>query len=276
MKPKIVKQGKWTREQKSALWAVIIAVLAMVAAFFVPEVRRKLGLEKPDIASTSTQNAPSPKLPNTQEPSSPVQPLPAEPTTQRHKRTAAKDKVAPTVTTSGDDNPAIGSIAQGPCSNLQIGGSNNQAQVNCAPEWHLSDVQRSQWSEFVATLPQQCAEIVVVGDIPDKNSHDFAVDIFEILNEHHKVNRFGHLLSGDFGEGVAVQVVLCPSCAQVQQRGVRRITAVEQFDSNQRQMKSETGAQKMFLISEPVERAGSGRRVGGGSRRRSGGILAFP
>jgi hypothetical protein len=107
----------------------------------------------------------------------------------------------------GNGNSRIsGTVIQGPCSVLQNGGNNNQARVNCAPEWHLSDVQRKKWSDFVVTLPQQCAEIVVVGDIPDKNSHDFATDIFNVLNEHHKVNRFGHLLSGDFGEGITVQV----------------------------------------------------------------------
>jgi hypothetical protein len=143
------------------------------------------------------QPTPSPPLPlSTNTPGRPTVPI-------------VKTLPAPSIKIEqhGNGNGAIGgSITQGPCSVLQNGGNNNQAQVNCAPEWHLSDVQRRKWSDFAATLPQECAEIVVVGDIPDKNSHDFATDIFNVLNEHHKVNRFGHLLSGDFGEGITVQV----------------------------------------------------------------------
>jgi len=107
----------------------------------------------------------------------------------------------------GSGNGAIlGSVTQGPCSNLQVGGSNSQASINCAPEWHFTDAQRIKWSSFVATLPQECAGILVVGDIPDRNSHDFALEMFKILDEHQRVNRLGHFLSGDFGEGVEVQI----------------------------------------------------------------------
>lgn len=35
--------------------------------------------------------------------------------------------------TAGSSSPAVGSVTQGPCSSLQIGGSYNQSTVNCAP-----------------------------------------------------------------------------------------------------------------------------------------------
>jgi hypothetical protein len=107
---------------------------------------------------------------------------------------------------SGRNNHAVGNVSQSGNCNVIQNGSGNQASPNCAPEWHLDDVQRGKWSDFAATLPPQAAGLIVVSDISDKNSREFASDIFGILNEHHKVNREGELISGHFVKGVTVQV----------------------------------------------------------------------
>src|SRR5258706_11899147 len=56
----------------------------------------------------------------------------------------------------GNGNGAVsGGINQGPCSNLQIGGANNQSTVNCGPVQRiLSDVQREAIGNATGTVPE--------------------------------------------------------------------------------------------------------------------------
>lgn len=49
-------KGKWSRGEKWGAGAVAVAILAIVASFFVPEVRRFIGLEKPVPASAVISN----------------------------------------------------------------------------------------------------------------------------------------------------------------------------------------------------------------------------
>jgi hypothetical protein len=191
------RKRSWSRTEKLTAGGLLVAIVgAGITLLTVPEARRALHLEK----------APPPTAATPAEPVKPAVPLENEPNPRQQAKPSTVGKKNVTGNNVAGNGNVVGPITQGPCSNLQLGGSNNQAYVNCSPEWHFSDVQQIRWSEFAATLPSQCAEIVVIGDIPDKGSHDFALDMFKILDEHHKVNRFGHLLSGNFGEGVAVQV----------------------------------------------------------------------
>ena len=190
MEPTLPKPKKpWTRAQKLAVWTgigvpIFIAVLSLFRSG-----------EKP-AAQTVTQT-----VTVTQPPTSQVVPDPSKPSPH------TKPLPPPSIEQHGTGNAAAGRIDQsGNCNINQIGGSGNQATVNCATEWHFSEAQRNKWAAFVVTLPEQCAEIVVAGDIPDGQSSIFAREMFDILDQHHRVNRLGHLLAGEFGTGVTVEV----------------------------------------------------------------------
>lgn len=75
-------------------------------------------------------------------------------------------------------------------------------------EWHLSNAQKVALGVFADSLPDEAAQFVVVGDLPDRQSQTYASDLFNVLAAHHRVNRRGHILSmaGEFPTGVSVAV----------------------------------------------------------------------
>lgn len=75
-------------------------------------------------------------------------------------------------------------------------------------EWHLSDSQKTALGVFADSLPNEAAQYVVVGDIPDRQSQTYASDLFNVLAAHHRVNRRGHILSmgGEFPKGISIAV----------------------------------------------------------------------
>ena len=161
-KPKTVKQGQWTREQKLALWTVLLALLAIVGSFFVPEVRKTLGLEKPDIIPPIHTDLPGPSVPIVKTP----KPKPQPPSVKIEQH--------------GNGNGAVGgNITSAPCSSVQVGGNNNQATVNCSPppERHL--------------LKEQCGKVkqelsdkqltIFVGALNVDDAYDYAWDLFKCL-----------------------------------------------------------------------------------------------
>jgi len=184
----------WTRAQKLLVCTGIgVPVLLGVLSLFRSA--------KP-VAPTATQTV-TQTVTVTQPPTLQVVPEPSKPS----RPNTHTNPVPPSIEQHGTGNGATGGIDQsGNCNINQIGGNGNQATVNCVPEWHFSETQRTRWDAFVATLPEECAQTVVVGDIPDKQSSEFAREMFKILDQHHRANRLGHLLSGEFGTGVAVQV----------------------------------------------------------------------
>lgn len=120
----VKRKSKWSRGEKWTAAGVIVAVLAAIAAivasYFVPEVRRKLGLEKPvsTIESKPTVNA-SPSAPEI-----PHQELSAPPTPTTSTSKTAKPKTAPA--------PNIKQHSEGPNS-PNIVGSGNQVTINPEP-----------------------------------------------------------------------------------------------------------------------------------------------
>ena len=73
------------------------------------------------------------------------------------KQSKAK-KTPPTIEQPGNNNGAVGGdIKQGPCSSLQVGGSQNQATVNCGdppvPDRTIPDDKRPQIISFLSLAP---------------------------------------------------------------------------------------------------------------------------
>jgi hypothetical protein len=80
----------------------------------------------------------------------------------------------------GNGNGAVGgNITTAPCSNVQIGGNNNQATVNCAPaERHLTDDQKAKLASLLkAESPQEFYFLCA----PDAESTYFANEILSVL-----------------------------------------------------------------------------------------------
>jgi len=61
----------------------------------------------------------------------------------------------PAQTATGSNNGQVGGgVTTGPCSNVQIGGSGNEATTNCLPpERHLTDAQKTVLSNLADELP---------------------------------------------------------------------------------------------------------------------------
>lgn len=110
---------------------------------------------------------------------------------------------------SQNKSALVGSITQGPGSIAQVGGSGNTATiVNGPSEWRLTDSQKKMFGTFAGSLPDDANKYIVVSDLPDKQSHDYTSDLFHVLDEHRKVNRWGHFLTipQDAPYGVVVVV----------------------------------------------------------------------
>jgi Flp pilus assembly protein TadD len=103
------KKEPWSRNDKLVVGGLALALITAVSAFFIPEVRRAIGLDKP----ASVQ---APVRVQTSTAPSAVAPSQAAPTEK--KKSAPQHASA---RTSGPNSPAVGSIQQGPGSALSIG-----------------------------------------------------------------------------------------------------------------------------------------------------------
>jgi hypothetical protein len=125
-----------------AVLAAAVAVLAIVASFFVPEVRRRLGLEKPGPVQNQTQSDVRDQKPPKEQAKTetPVTSIPITTPKPRTKEVArsAKPNTAADSPVKGTNNN-VSSLTQGPGSIAQIGGTGNRATVyNGPPEAKLS------------------------------------------------------------------------------------------------------------------------------------------
>lgn len=68
--------------------------------------------------------------------------------------------------TENDNAQVSGDVQAGPCSNIQVGGSNNQATTNCVPpDRQLTDSQRSVVHDFLLSIPSSVKVFVkTIGD----------------------------------------------------------------------------------------------------------------
>jgi hypothetical protein len=133
-RPKSAKTSKkWSRSERLTLWTVILALGAIAASFFVPEVRRKIGLEKTDSTRSQVQSetAQRQELPEEQGHAA----LPATPTPKASLEPKSRKVMQPAgrAPTTGNGGVAVGGLTQGPGSIAQIGGTGNTATIYNAP-----------------------------------------------------------------------------------------------------------------------------------------------
>jgi hypothetical protein len=121
--------------------------------------------------SNSVPEAQSHPPPNI--PSNPPEETPAKP----HKKSPSKPSPGQRQS-SGHDNPQTGPITQGPCSNVQVGGINNQAITNCGPpeptiSWstkdELRDDKKITWVSIKVDYPLNLPAFVATCDRPCKS-----------------------------------------------------------------------------------------------------------
>lgn len=97
---------------------------------------------------------------------------------------ATKTKQKPPIqTATGNDIAQVaGCVTAGPCSNIQIGGTGNQATTTCEPPHRiLSDKQRS---KFIASLKAMCPFEIAVRPIPgNKESMEYAVQLSSAITD---------------------------------------------------------------------------------------------
>jgi hypothetical protein len=116
------RKTSWSRGEKQAAIAIVVAVIACASAFFIPEVRRFVGLEKPTVSTPIT-------VTQAETPAPPPQTAPAA-----H---AAKPVQ---IEQRGTGNGAAGSTEQaGNCNINQIGGNGNSASVNCGLQLRIPE-----------------------------------------------------------------------------------------------------------------------------------------
>jgi hypothetical protein len=98
-----------------------------------------------------------------------------------------KAAAPPPQTQSGQDNVQTGSITTAPCSNVQVGGSGNQATANCLPvARHLSQQQVSALGQL--QIPPQ-VEMTLTTEA-DANSRTYAQEIFDACKGRISPNSF--------------------------------------------------------------------------------------
>jgi hypothetical protein len=124
---------KWSRAELWTAVGVLVAVVIGVSAFFVPEVRRFIGLEKPTVPAVIPTHTETPRV-------SPPQTIPA----------ASKPK-PPKIEQRGTGNGATESIKQsGNCDINQIGGNGNSATANCGPQLRLPEQRIDQLASLLS------------------------------------------------------------------------------------------------------------------------------
>lgn len=87
----------------------------------------------------------------------------------------------PTASTFGDKSPAVGSVTQGPCSNLQIGGSANQQGGNCTSPNRR--VKAADIPALIELLRQHRGIVRFAVGAGDVESVQFAQDWYDIFQK---------------------------------------------------------------------------------------------
>jgi hypothetical protein len=154
--------------------SIILVVTGVIAGLIIWAVTRQY--DKPTPSSTVAQ----PTIPS--EPQAAQSEAKAQENSQlesAHQQggTKKKGKIA---TQHGAGSGAVGgNISQGPCSNLQIGGSNNQATANCGP------MNRSLTAQQMAalghlTIPSSVKLLIATSD--DSDSQTYAYEVYSAID----------------------------------------------------------------------------------------------
>ena len=96
----------------------------------------------------------------------------------------------PSQTATGNNNGQVGgSVTTGDCSNVQIGGTGNQATTNCVPpDRHLTQAQFDAISDVTKGLPADMSAELEVLAVSDKDAIHYASEIRDALQKHTKIN----------------------------------------------------------------------------------------
>jgi len=164
---------------------LLIGVIGMVYDVYVKWFR-------PALTATVQAPAPTPQVGNTMQPPASVKEEikgNREQSPQYHARKAPRSLPAsvqaqqPPIQVSGSPGGIgnVGGITAGPCSNVQVGGSGNQAQTNCGPiERHLTEAQKNSLILALIGKPLKLTFGALV-NVPD--SQQFAIELCEALKE---------------------------------------------------------------------------------------------
>jgi hypothetical protein len=91
--------------------------------------------------------------------------------------------------TSGQNSPAVGTIAQGPGSIAQVGGSGNQATVNnfAPPVRHLQPDEIKELHQIADDMPNDAASWFYVETLSEAEAATFSNEIYDIFKDKSKV-----------------------------------------------------------------------------------------
>jgi hypothetical protein len=169
---KLDSQGE--REKWLAAAAVVVVALVAFALW---------GLFRHRAQSTSADLAPKSNI--TAQPagstSNGVQPS----TTRKKKGSKPKLPAMPTVSTTGDNSPAVGSVSQGPGSIAQIGGTGNTASITNvkATKRTLTEKQKQGFREMLAWLPEGIR--ISISCVGNEDASQYGYQFFELMTEDH-------------------------------------------------------------------------------------------
>lgn len=148
---------------KGEIWSgitmVVITVGLIIWAALIPFQRSAETAKTTDVSTLHKETTPAEKL----------APPATEKTASREKVTGKNSTLGSGTQAAGDKSAAIGSVAQGPCSVLQAGGSNNTATGgNCGPKpLTMSDAQQNEIAKLLTSFKGQVVEIDVDRATPE-------------------------------------------------------------------------------------------------------------
>jgi hypothetical protein len=134
----------WTTRKKAWGSGIVILSFGLFAVYLVYQLHPKSEAEVPARQQADERKAATPPI---------VEAPVVKPIPKAHPARVPRISLATPLPSTpapieqhGSDSGAVGgSITTGPCSNVQVGGSNNQATTNCVPDRHLT-------SQQIATL----------------------------------------------------------------------------------------------------------------------------
>lgn len=194
-----MNKATWTRDQKLVVISVLVAVAIGMSAFFVPEVRYFLRLEKrPEATHTSVLSPPSatPQTTPTQTQTQTTDQPKQEPTTRPKKVPASQKKVT---RVKGNNNVAGNNVA----GNNNVVGTGNQTaptavapngiaisggnvsnptvnNITALPDVTMSDEQEKQVSDSIGDLFAG-ADVTVTAVQPNQNTRDVSSRLVRIF-----------------------------------------------------------------------------------------------
>jgi hypothetical protein len=177
-------ESNWTK------FGVIIAVLAVIGSFFVPEVRRALGLEKPGPVVPASQTPRPSEHPTTEPEPPPTVPSKTTSETHRPKRGTAIGNGAKADGTSVAIGEHAGSSTVSAPNGIAITGGNvTNPTVNNfgTPERHADAVQLAKIKQVADSLPSDSPQWFFIETMNDTETVNYAGEIESVFQQDGRV-----------------------------------------------------------------------------------------